>query len=68
LKALTSGSSDFSKQGLVADSANPSTYFFNEICQDQTFAIIGFWAENKAPDSDFLYTLDESDGNSVQLI
>jgi hypothetical protein len=31
LKALTSDSCDFSKQGLVADAANPSTDFFNEI-------------------------------------
>jgi hypothetical protein len=31
LKALASGSSDFSKQGLLAVAANPSTDFFNEI-------------------------------------
>jgi hypothetical protein len=31
LKALTSGSSDLSKQGPVAVAANPSTDFFNEI-------------------------------------
>jgi hypothetical protein len=37
LKALTSGSSDLSKQGIVADAANSSTDFFNEICQEETF-------------------------------
>jgi hypothetical protein len=38
LKALTSGSSDFSKQGFIADAANPNTDFFNEICQILTFS------------------------------
>jgi hypothetical protein len=38
LKALTSGSFDFSNHGLVAVAANPSTDFFNEICQNQTFS------------------------------
>jgi hypothetical protein len=37
LKALTSGSSDLSKQGIVADAANSSTDFFNEICQQPPF-------------------------------
>jgi hypothetical protein len=38
LKALTSGSSDLSKQGIVADAANSSTDFFNEIGTKLTFA------------------------------
>jgi hypothetical protein len=40
LKALTSGSSDLSKQGIVADAANSSTDFFNEICQKRTYTVM----------------------------
>jgi hypothetical protein len=38
LEAITSGSSDVSKHGLVAVAGNPSTDFFNEICHEQTLS------------------------------